>query len=382
MTAPVVLIAPDKFKGSLSAFEVAETIQSAWLKVFPEAKVSIVPIADGGEGFALALQHSIHGEWIHLPSSDALGRPIPSRYVLSHDQRTAVVEMADCAGLFRVSTTELRPLHSNTLGTGIQIRDAIARGATKVLIGLGGSATTDGGLGIATALGWLFLDRSGDVVPPTPAEFCRIQRIIPPTQSLEHVSFVVACDVTNPLLGPTGSARVFAPQKGASPAEIAVLEKSLAHVHQVAREQLGSDFATVPGAGAAGGTAFGLMTFCNASLVSGFDLVADLLDLQGKMRSADLVITGEGRLDSQSLAGKGPGGVARAARALGIPVIAIAGSVEDSPQVDELFDATFPVIDRITTLHDAMANTRPSLERATRRAASLFKLGTQFSKPS
>jgi glycerate kinase len=195
------------------------------------------------------------------------------------------------------------------------------------------------------------------------------------------VSFVAACDVTNPLLGPTGSAHVFAPQKGASPSEVTALEAALAHVSRIAREQLGTDFANVPGAGAAGGIAFGLMTFCNASLVSGFDLVADLLDLHGKMQTADLVITGEGRLDSQSLAGKGPGGVARAARTQGVPAIAIAGSVEESSAVNELFAATFPIVDQITTLPDAMANALPALQRATRRAASLYQLGTQFRKP-
>jgi len=381
MIAPVVLVAPDKFKGSLSAFEVAEAIQAAWLEILPHSQVRLVPIADGGEGFALALKHSIHGEWMNLPSCDALGRPIPSRYVLSQDQQTAVVEMADCAGLFRIDSADLRPLLSNTFGTGIQIRDAIARGATKVLIGLGGSATTDGGLGMAAALGWSFLDASGTAIQPIPAEFHRIHRIVPPTHSLRHVSFVAACDVTNPLLGPTGSAHVFAPQKGASPSEVAALEAALAHVSCIAREQLGTDFANVPGAGAAGGIAFGLMTFCNASLVSGFDLVAELLDLHGKMETADLVITGEGRLDSQSLAGKGPGGVARAARTQGVPAIAIAGSVEESSAVNELFAATFPIVDQITTLPEAMANALPALQRATRRAASLFKLGTQFRKP-
>jgi glycerate kinase len=381
MTAPVVLIAPDKFKGSLSASEVADAIRSAWLEVLPDSNVSVAPIADGGEGFALTLKDSVHGEWINIASFDALGRPIASRYVLSEDRRTAIIEMADCSGLVRINAADLRPLRSNTFGTGIQIRDAIDRGATKVFIGLGGSATTDGGLGMAAALGWSFLDAGGEPVQPSPADFQRIRRIVRPSQSLDHVSFVAACDVTNPLLGPTGSAQVFAPQKGASPADVAALEDSLAHINRLAQEQLGSDFATASGTGAAGGIAFGLMTFCGASLVSGFDLIADLLDLHGKIRNADLVITGEGRLDSQSLSGKGPGGVARAAKAQGVPVIAIAGSVEHSLAVDELFDATFPVVDQITTLPEALANALPSVRRATRRAAALFKLGTQFHDP-
>lgn len=378
MTAPVVLIAPDKFKGSLSASEVAEVIQSAWLEVLPESKTLLVPIADGGEGFALTLKDSICGDWVDIASTDALDRAISSRYILSRDKQTAIIEMADCSGLFRIPNADLRPLDANTFGTGIQIRDAIARGATKVFIGLGGSATTDGGVGMATALGWNFLDASGESVKPNPRDFKRICRIIPPENRLDHVSFVAACDVTNPLLGPSGSSHVFAPQKGASPEDITVLEASLAHINRLAHEQLGRDDAHVPGAGAAGGIGFGLMTFCKASLISGFDLVANLQDLHGKMQRANLVITGEGRLDSQSLCGKGPSGVARTAKILGIPVIAIAGSIEDSPNIDQLFDATFPVIDRISTLPEAIANARPALRRATRRAASLFKLGSQF----
>ena len=375
MRPPRVLIAPDKFKGSLSAIEIAEAIRDAWLEVIPGSQIVLAPIADGGEGFSSALIHPLRGRWIERTSVDCLGQQIPSRYVLSGDQKTSVIEMSDCSGLFRIEKGSRKPLVANTFGTGIQIRDAIEKGSTRIIIGLGGSATTDAGLGLAAALGWPFVDAAGAMVQPEPHLFPQIRRIIPPTRDMSHVSFTAACDVTNPLLGTTGCAAVFAPQKGATADQVQQLEQALCHISSLMKEQLGTDFTATPGAGAAGGTAFGLLTFCRAQIVSGFDLVSDLLELPDRIRESDLVITGEGRLDAQSLSGKGPCGIAKTAKSLGIPVIAIAGSVENHAEIDALFDATFPIIDTITTLASAIEDARPALRRATRRAAALLKLG-------
>ena len=369
-----LLLAPDKFKGSLPAAAVAEALARGWKSVRPDTQCSFAPIADGGEGFSEALAQALGGEWIALDSVDALGRPIRARYAWVAAEQTAVIEMSEASGLWRIAPSERDPRRANTYGTGVLLRDAVQRGARRILLGLGGSATTDGGAGMAAALGFRFLAAGSDeVLEPLPCHFPAIGRI-DATAVPALPEIIAACDVQNPLLGPRGTASVFAPQKGADPETVAFLEGALAHFANLAEGGTGRQCREVAGAGAAGGIGFGLLCFCGASLEPGFELVAKAMRLEGRMAAADLVLTGEGRLDSQTLDGKGPAGVAAMARALGKPVIAFAGSIEEHPQILAHFDAAVPIIDRPVSLEEAMQNAAPFLERAAARTARLLHL--------
>jgi glycerate kinase len=369
-----VLFAPDKFKGSLPAAAVAEALARGWKSVLPDTECCFAPIADGGEGFSQALAKALGAEWVTLDSVDALGRPIQARYAWVGEERTAIIEMSEASGLWRIAPSERDPQRANTYGTGLLLRDAVGRGARRILLGLGGSATTDGGAGMAAALGFRFLAADSQrEIEPWPCQLPQISRIdAGAVPALPEI--VAACDVQNPLLGPRGTAAVFSPQKGADPATVVLLEEALAHFARVAEEGSGRRCAEVPGAGAAGGIGFGLMAFCGASLEPGFELVARALSLQQRMASADLVLTGEGRLDSQTLDGKGPAGVAAMARALRKPVIAFAGSIEEHARVYAPFDAVVPVVDRPVSLEEAMQDAEPFLERAAARTARLLRL--------
>lgn len=363
-----LLLAPDKFKGSLSALAVAEALQTGWCSILPDTEFSFAPIADGGEGFCEALAKALDGEWIDVNSVDALGRPVACRYVWIETTQTAILEMSEASGLWRLRSSERDPLRANTFGTGTLMRDAADRGAKRILLGLGGSATTDGGVGMASALGFRFLSATGESLAPIPSNIPLI-RSIDHTRAIPLPSITAACDVTNPLLGPRGTATVFAPQKGASPSDIAFLEDALAGLASLVTEATGCEFHNTAGAGAAGGIGFGLLAFCRASMEPGFDLVAKAAGLGGKIADADLVLTGEGRLDSQTLEGKGPAGVSSLARSLGKPVFAFAGSIEEHPAILERFDAAIPIIDRPVSLEEAMRDAASFLERAAARTA-------------
>ena len=369
-----LLLSPDKFKGSLPAAAVAEALARGWKSVRPDTQCSFAPIADGGEGFSEALAQALGAEWIVRDSVDALGRPIRARYAWVAAERTAVIEMSEASGLWRIAPAERDPLRAHTYGTGVLLRDAIERGARRILLGIGGSATTDGGAGMAAALGFRFLAAgTGEVLEPLPCNLSAIGRI-DASAVPELPVITAACDVQNPLLGPRGTARVFSPQKGAGPDEVVFLEGALAHFARVSEGGLGRLCREVPGAGAAGGMGFGLLTFCGATLEPGFELVANAMQLERRMAEADLVFTGEGRLDSQTLEGKGPAGVASLARALGKPIIVFAGSIEENPDVLAHFDVAVPIIDRPVSLEEAMQNAAPFLERAAARTARLLRL--------
>jgi glycerate kinase len=364
-----LLIAPDKFKGSLSAAAVSEALSNGWKSVLPQTDVSFAPMADGGEGFAEALASALPGEWISVSSLDALGRPIPCRFFWVPSTQTAILAMSEASGIERLLPSERDPYRANTEGTGILLRHAIELGAKRILLGLGGSATTDGGIGMAAALGFRFLcAQSNQPLDPIPANLPRIGRIdASEVGALPEI--VAACDVQNPLLGSRGTAAVFAPQKGADPEAVAFLENGLFRLSEVVRQELARDFKDTPGAGAAGGIGYGLLSFCQAAMEPGFDLVARAVSLKERIAFADLILTGEGRLDSQTLEGKGPAGIAALARAARKPVIAFAGSIEESPAVLERFDAAFPIIDKPVSLEDAMRDASPFLHRAAARAA-------------
>jgi len=368
-----VLIAPDKFKGSLGAVGVAESIARGWRVGMPDADIRVAPIADGGEGFCEALGFSLGGVWVEADSEDAVGRRIVGRYVWVECSATAVIEMSESSGLWRLKHSELSPMRANTFGTGLLIRDAINRGARRIYVGLGGSATTDGGVGMAAALGARFTDASGKVLQPFP-ENLPLVASVDMTQMALMPELIAACDVQNPLLGPRGTAQVYSPQKGAGASEVEWLERGLANLADVVARAARADFRNEPGAGAAGGIGFGLLAFCGARMQPGFDLVASAVELRGLIAAVDLVITGEGRIDSQTLEGKGPAGVAAIARELRKPVIAFAGSVESSEGVFQCFDGVIPIIDEPVSLEEAMRRGAEFIERAAVRSARMLQV--------
>lgn len=372
-----ILIAPDKFKGSLTATDAAAAIATGFHEAWPEAETHQFPIADGGEGFAAAFCAALQGEWIITRTLDPIGREIEARYAWIDAEKLAVIDMSEASGLWRLAAEERAPLRANTFGTGQLIRQATERGATKILVGLGGSATTDGGIGMAAALGYEFLTSDGEDLEPIPGHLLALIRIVA-EGAIELPEIVAACDVQNPLLGPRGTATVFSPQKGASEKDIVALEEGLLNLADVVASDLGCDFRDTPGAGAAGGLAFGLLSFCQARICSGFDLLAETLHLEDQIAGSDLVITGEGRIDGQTLEGKGPAGVAALARRHDKPVLAFAGSFAESSPLDVLFDAQCAIIDEPVSLDAAMSRGAEFLTRSARRAARLLKLGKQL----
>lgn len=365
------LIAPDKFKGSISAAVAAQAIADGLREAMPEAECVLAPIADGGEGFAEAMCVALSGKWIERLAQDPLEREVPCRYAWVESEKLAIIEMAEASGLWRLKPDERAPLRAHTFGTGQLIRDAAERGARRILVGLGGSATTDGGAGMAAALGYELLTSDGEDLAPCPSDLIALTRI-DAGGAIDLPEVIAACDVQNPLLGERGTARVFAPQKGADEKTVVHLEASLAQLAEMVTESLGCDFRDAPGAGAAGGIGFGLMSFCGAQVRSGFDLLAETIGLEARIVAADLVITGEGGLDAQTLEGKGPAGVAALARRHGKPVVAFGGGID--PAAENLFDATVPIIDSPLPLDEAMRRGADLLRRAARRAGRLITL--------
>jgi glycerate kinase len=338
------LIAPDKFKGSLTAAEAAAAIAKGIRRRDAAAIFDICPIADGGEGFMETLAAATGGTWIRCPAVDPLGREIDSRYVLAATPAgpTAILEMAETAGLWRLAAGERDPLRTTTRGVGMQILHAVReRGAGRIVLGLGGSATNDAGAGMAAALGIRFLDADGREIDPVPENLAKLQSI-DATRRTALPPVTAACDVDNPLLGARGATAIFSAQKGASAATKPILEAALSRLVETAG---GGGSALVPGAGAAGGLGFGLLHFAGARLESGFDLLADLLDLRSRVEAAGHVITGEGSLDHQSLSGKGPVALARLAKALGKPVACFCGIADAEARASGIFDSLHALAD-------------------------------------
>jgi glycerate kinase len=364
MRAPIrVLIAPDKFKGSLPAREVAAAI-AAGLAQVPGISAESCPVADGGEGFAEALATTTETvEGVH----DPLGRLVTAQCGW-RGKKTAIIEMSDASGLHRLAQSEHDPWKASTFGTGQLIRHAASRGATRVLVGLGGSATNDAGAGVAAALGWQFLTSDGEPLDPRPSNFLAIERIEPPEEDLVPV-ILAACDVRNPLLGPEGAARVYARQKGADERMIGHLELALDHLAGLVTEQLGIDYRALPGAGAAGGLGYGLATFCQAELRPGFGLVADCLGLEERIAASDLIITGEGRFDTQTFFGKAPAEVARLAKKYDKPCVLICGQHNPGASAAEWFDLVISLEALEPSLSRCMAETPTLLAQAAKQAA-------------
>lgn len=362
---PKVLIAVDKFKGSLSALEACECIaKGLGVGVDSESKwdCDICPIADGGEGFTEAMIHAAAGEWVECLCDDALGREVTASYgvIPSGGKKVAVMEMAAASGMWRISPAERDVMRASTVGVGQMIIHATqVAGVHEILIGIGGSATNDGGAGMAEALGVRFFDQNNQVLKGCPQELQRLARIetngmmaLPPIR--------VACDVENPLFGPNGASHVYGPQKGASAAQVVELDQILRNMAQLSGH---SDCATYPGAGAAGGLGFGLMAYTGAELRSGFSLVAEALDLPARIRSADVIITGEGSLDAQSLNGKGPIGVAQLTKKLGKTCIGFAGRIESRERLSPYFDDLSDIVSLGHGVENSMQNAKQYLQR-------------------
>ncbi|MEO5718661.1 MAG: glycerate kinase [Chthoniobacterales bacterium] len=332
-----ILIAPDKFKGSLGAEEVGQSIAAGLKTALPGTELEIVALADGGEGTTEAICHAAGGELVSCRVHDALGREIVAQYGWLPQSGLAICEMSAAAGLAQLASDERDPLRASTFGVGEMLLAASAKKPGEIIIGLGGSATNDGGFGLARALGFRFFGHDGRALAGPVDDLLDLLRIETPND-LSLPPITAACDVNNPLLGPHGATRTFGPQKGATPEKLEILERSLARLAEVAARAFQRDHREVAGAGAAGGLGFGLLTFCTARIRSGFEVVAEATGLREKIARADIVITGEGKLDRQTLTGKGPAGVAQLARAAGKPVFAIVGQATDDAEVSQLFD--------------------------------------------
>ena len=335
-----VLIAPDKFKGCLTADEVASEIAAGIRDVLPTADIDLMPIADGGEGTAEVIRNALGGSWVTCQAHDPFGRQIECRYAFIEGQRLAVMEMSEAAGMRRIKKPQQNPLRATTFGVGQLILHATRRGAEAIIVGLGGSATNDGGFGMARALGFRFFDRDGAQIRSAVNKLQKLKRVEKPTH-LAIPSITAVADVRNPLLGRHGATRVFGPQKGVTPGQLPILEKALKRFARVAIRQIRRVDPKAAGAGAAGGLGFGLMVFAGAQLRPGFEVVAEYIKAAARIRAADVVVTGEGRLDSQTLQGKGPAEVARLARKHQKPVFALVGQVQDRSRIGEVFEAIY-----------------------------------------
>lgn len=360
-----IVIAPDSFKECLTATQVTLAISEGIKRIFPEAKITCIPVADGGEGTVEALVAATKGKIIKTPSVDALNRPTQSFYGILGDGKTALIEMAAASGIELLAPEERNPLITTTFGTGLLIKAVLDAGFVRIIIGIGGSATNDGGTGMSQALGFKFLDTEGNPIGLGGGSLGELFSIddseVHPL--LQKAEITVACDVRNPLFGSSGATYIYGPQKGATPEMLEILERNLIHYSGILQQKLGMNVSEIPGAGAAGGLGAGLMAFCKAELVSGFELVSKLTNLEKHIEQASLVFSAEGRIDSQTACGKTISGVALLAKKHRVPVIALAGTITD--------DLTELYAQGVTSVF-AIGNQPMSLEESKARAAELL----------
>lgn len=381
-----VIFAPDSFKESLSAPAVAAALARGFQRVIPQLEAVLLPVADGGEGTTEALVSATGGQLFEQVVTDPLGRPITAQWGLLGGQTEpmAVIETAAASGLHLLTLDERNPCLTSTFGTGELVRAALDAGVRRFIIGLGGSATNDAGAGFLQALGAQLLDQEGQALRPGGLALSGLQQIdlsqLDPR--LASCRFEVACDVNNPLTGIKGASAVFGPQKGADAQMVAALDAALSHFAKLAEPVTGRDFSLLPGAGAAGGLGAALTGFLNAELRSGIDIVLDALDFDSYLNGAQLVITGEGRIDSQTIHGKTPIGVARRAKRQGLPVVAVAGSVSADAAVvyQHGIDAVFSIMQGVATLPQALQEASSNLERTAESIARLWQISTATSK--
>lgn len=375
-----IVIAIDSLKGSLTSLEAGKAIETGIKKVYSEAVTKVLPLADGGEGTVEALTLGMGGKLQSIEVTGPLGNKILAQYGILSDGKTAIVEMAAAAGITLVPDNKRNPLYTTTYGVGEILLDAMHKGCRHFIIGIGGSATNDGGVGMLQALGYDMLDADGKPVPFGAAGLkvlCRIDdsRVTP---ELKECSFRIACDVTNPLCGEKGCSAIYGPQKGASSEDIALMDKWMGDYARISKEKYSHADANAPGAGAAGGMGFAFLTFTNATLESGIEIVLAETKLEDHISKADLVITGEGRLDGQTVMGKAPVGVARIAKKYNKPVIAFAGCVtpEATACNEHGIDAFFPILRGVVSLSEAMEpkNARQNMIDTVEQAMRLLKI--------
>ena len=383
-----ILIAPDKFKGALNARDAAQSIAKGLLDVMPDAQIELVPMADGGEGTAEAVCDARGCSWLECKAHDPLGREIDARYGWIDQEKLAVMEMSEAAGMRRLSESERDPIRATTFGVGEMLLDATKHGANEIIIGLGGSATNDGGFGMARALGFRFFSDAKELTaavsdlqsltkiePPVVAGVPPSNSIMQPARLPLQLNIIAAVDVKNPLLGENGATRVFGPQKGASKSDLDNLERALTRLADVVAAEFGFDYRNEAGAGAAGGLGFGLLSFCGATIRPGFEVVAKAVGLEAKMKDVDLVITGEGSLDRQTLEGKTPAGVARLARELRKPVFAIVGRASEDRELREIFEGIYQNARPGMSQQENMKRAAELLRENARELAETFGVG-------
>lgn len=352
-----VVVAIDSLKGSMTSMEAGRAIKEGILNVLPDTEVIVKPLADGGEGTTEALVEGLGGELVYVDVHGPLETPVRAGYGMIRETKTAIMEMASAAGIIIIGKDK-RPLDATTYGVGEMIKDAIGKGCRNFIIGIGGSATNDGGIGMLTALGYEFLDAEGKAVGIGAGALkyvasVRADKALP---ELKECSFKIACDVTNPLCGTNGATYIYGPQKGVTEDMRDELDAAMASYAKVTKACIGTDYAEKEGAGAAGGLGFAFLSYLNADLQPGIDLVLDAVEMEKTMEGADLVFTGEGRLDYQTAMGKAPVGIAKLAKKHGAKVIALAGAViEGAEKCNENgIDAFFPILRKIITLDEAM----------------------------
>ena len=376
----IVLIAPDAFKDCLSARQVADALCRGMMRFSPEIIFDIAPMADGGEGTVESVVDATRGKLVQIPVMDPLMREISSFYGISGDGKTAVIEMAAASGIELLGESERNPWETSTHGTGELIRNALDRGCEKILLGIGGSATNDCGAGMAEALGVKFTNRAGDYPGPGGGALSDVEKIHMDGLDPRIISteILVACDVSNPLTGPNGASAIYGPQKGANREMVEKLDRNLEYFAGVIKTQLGKDISHVSGAGAAGGLGGGLMAFLGARLMKGFDMIAETTGLEEKIKLADVVITGEGKIDGQTRFGKTPFGVAQLAKKHGKPVIGVAGTVEQGAELlyREGFHLIMPILEKPSDLAYAIAHAEQLLERTGERIARMLNFGS------
>ncbi len=373
-----IVIAPDSFKETLTATEVCETIEKSMHKVFPNATIEKVPLADGGEGTAKTLVEANHGEIITVAVKDPLQRDISAYYGLIHHGKTAVIEMATASGLELLKQNEKNPLQTTSYGFGQLILDALNRGVKSFILGLGGSATNDVGIGMLQALGLKFFNENGESFFATTQTIQQIRSmdISLLQKRFKNVTIKVACDVTNPLCGQNGASYTFAAQKGATPQIIKELDDKLSYFAHICESTLGKRTQTIEGSGAAGGLGFALVTFCNAFLESGIELIMQSVNLESKIKKADLVITGEGRMDQQTIQGKTPIGVTKLAKKHDKKVIAIVGCLDEGYEIvlEHGIDAVFDCTPISTDFETVKKNAKKNLELTTLNVAKSLQI--------
>ncbi|WP_181346831.1 glycerate kinase [Thalassobacillus sp. CUG 92003] len=376
------VLAPDSYKGSLSAFEVSKSMERGVKRVFPHSEIKSLPLADGGEGTVDSLITITRGTTFYEEVTGPLGEKVKAKWGILGDGKTAVIEMAEASGITLIPEADLNPLLTTTFGTGELIKSALDHGCSKIILGIGGSATNDGGAGMATALGAEFFDEQENRIPQGGQALQKLNKIS--TDNLDprlfSIEIVAACDVENPLCGPNGASAIFGPQKGATQEMVMELDQSLNNFGLKVQEYLNTDIMNEKGAGAAGGLGGGLMAFLNAALVPGIDLILDTINFEEELKDADLILVGEGKTDKQTAYGKAPMGVGMRARQYEIPVVCISGSLSEGHHilVDKGIHAFFSIANSPSTLKNLSENASQLVEETVKNVMEVYKSGYEL----